>query len=152
MWAGRIQNCRVRPLFGPPSRRSSDASAADACRVAAAALVNLAHVVADGAIHHPDRTALLFEDERISYRDLDCRAAVAAAALRAQGIEADDRVAIKLPNTPDYVAAYFGVLRLGAIAVPLNVLLAQPEIDAGLETATPKACVDRPLPRRRAAR
>jgi long-chain acyl-CoA synthetase len=109
--------------------------------------VNLAHVVADGAIHYPERTALLFEGERISYRDLDRRAAVAAAALRAQGIEADDRVAIKLPNTPDYVAAYFGVLRLGAIAVPFNVLLAQPEIDAGLETATPRAFVDRPLPR-----
>ena len=63
-----------------------------------------------------------------------------------EGIEADDRVAIKLPNTPHYVAAYFGVLRLGAIAVPLNVLLAQPEIDARLEAATPKALVDRPLP------
>ena len=108
--------------------------------------MNLAHVLAEGAAHHPDRTALLFEGERISYRELDRRAAVAAAALRTRGIEADDRVAIKLPNTPHYVAAYFGVLRLGAIAVPLNVLLAQPEIDARLEAATPKALVDRPLP------
>jgi long-chain acyl-CoA synthetase len=108
--------------------------------------VNLAHVLADGAAQHPERTALLFEGERVSFRELDRRAAVAAAALRAQGVEADDRVAIKLPNTPDYVAAYFGVLRLGAMAVPLNVLLAQPEIDARLEAATPRACVDRPLP------
>ena len=107
--------------------------------------MNLAHVLADGDGHHPERTALLFEGERISYRELDRRAAVAATALRAQGIEAGDRVAIKLPNTPAYLAAYFGVLRLGAIAVPLNVLLAQPEIDARLETATPRAFVDRPL-------
>ena len=108
--------------------------------------MNLAHVLADGAARHPERTALLFEGERISYRELDRRAAVTAAALRARGVEAHDRVAIKLPNTPDYVAAYFGVLRLGAIAVPLNILLAQPEIDARLEAATPKAFVDRPLP------
>jgi len=109
--------------------------------------VNLAHLLADGAVHHPERTALLFEGGRISYRELDRLATDAATALRAQGVETDDRVAIKLSNTPDYLAAYFGALRLGAIAVPLNVLLAQPEIDAGLETATPKACVDRPLPR-----
>jgi long-chain acyl-CoA synthetase len=108
--------------------------------------VNLAHVLADGADRHPEQTALLFEGEQISYRELDRRAAAAAAALRAQGVEADDRVAIKLPNAPDYVAAYFGVLRLGAIAVPLNVLLAQPEIDARLEAATPRVLVDRPLP------
>jgi long-chain acyl-CoA synthetase len=108
--------------------------------------VNLAHVLADGAVQHPERTALLFEAERISYRELDRRAAVAAAALRVQGIEAGDRVAIRLPNTPDYVAVYFGVLRLGAIAVPLNVLLAQPEIDARVQAAAPSAFVDRPLP------
>jgi long-chain acyl-CoA synthetase len=108
--------------------------------------VNLAHVLADGAAQHPERAAVLFEDERISYRELDRRVAVVAAVLRAQGVEADDRVAIRLPNTPDYLAAYFGVLRIGAIAVPLNVLLAQPEIDARLEAATPRALVDRPLP------
>jgi long-chain acyl-CoA synthetase len=108
--------------------------------------VNLAHVLADGAAQHPERAALLFEGERISYRELDRRAAVAAAALRAKGVEAGDRVAIRLPNSADYLAAYFGVLRLGAITVPLNVLLAQPEVDARLEGATPSAFVDRPLP------
>jgi long-chain acyl-CoA synthetase len=108
--------------------------------------VNLAHVLADGADRHAEQTALLFEGERISYRELDRRAAAGAAALRAQGVEAGDRVAIRLPNAPDYVAAYFGVLRLGAIAVPLNVLLAQPEIDARLAAAAPRAYVDRPLP------
>ena len=109
--------------------------------------MNLAHVLTEGAGQHPDRAALLFEGEPISYRELDRRAAVAAAALQATGIEAGDRVAITLPNTPDYIAAYFGVLRLGAIAVPLNVLLARPEISARLEASTPKGLVDRPLPR-----
>jgi long-chain acyl-CoA synthetase len=108
--------------------------------------VNLAHVLADGAAQHPERTALSSEREGLSYLELDRRAAVAAAVLRAKGVEAGDRVAIRLPNSADYLAAYFGVLRLGAIAVPLNVLLAQPEIDARLEAATPSAFVDSPLP------
>ena len=107
--------------------------------------MNLAQVLADGAARHPERTALLFEGSRISYREVNGRAAAAAEALRGDGVGPGDRVAIRLPNTPDYVAAYFGILRLGAIAVPLNVLLAQPEIDARLEAAAPKAFVDRPL-------
>jgi long-chain acyl-CoA synthetase len=66
--------------------------------------------------------------------------------LRRQGVETGDRVAIELPNTPEYVAAYFGILRLGALAVPLNILLAEPEVQARLEAATPKVFVDAPLP------
>ena len=53
-----------------------------------------------------------------------------------RGVRKGDRVALRLPNTPAYVAAYFGILRLGAIAVPLNVLLAQPEVETRLEAAS----------------
>ena len=83
---------------------------------------------------------------RLSYGELDRRAAVAAGALRKQGVRTGDRVALRLPNTPAYVAAYFGILRLGAIAVPLNILLAPPEMELRLEAASPTAYVDRPLP------
>ena len=93
--------------------------------------MNLAHVLADAAARHPERTALLFEGERISYGELDRRAAVAAAVLHETGIGVGDRVAVVLPNTPDYLAAYFGVLRLGGIVVPLNVLLAKLAGDFG---------------------
>jgi long-chain acyl-CoA synthetase len=108
--------------------------------------VNLACILADAASAHADRPALLFEGERISYGELDRRAAVAAAVLEERGVRKEDRVALKLPNTPDYIAAYFGILRLGAVAVPLNVLLAQPEVDTRLEAASPTAFVDSPLP------
>ena len=105
--------------------------------------MNLAHVLAERASESP---ALLFEGDRVSYGELDRRAAVAAATLRERGVGVGDRVALRLPNTPDYVAAYFGILRLGAVAVPLNVLLAQPEVEARLEAASPTAFVDTPLP------
>ena len=108
--------------------------------------MNLACVLADAASAHPERHALLFEGEQVSYGELDRRAAVAAAALEERGEQQDDRVALKLPNTPDYIAAYFGILRLGAVAVPLNVLLAQPEVDTRLGAASPTAFVDSPLP------
>jgi len=105
--------------------------------------MNLARVVADRASERP---ALLFEGETVSYAELDRRAAVAAAALRAQGVRAGDRVAIKLPNSPGYVAACLGALRLGAIAVPLNVLLARPEVEQRLAAATPVAFLEHELP------
>ena len=108
--------------------------------------MNLACVLSDAASAHPEQRALLFEGERITYGELDRRAAVAAAALEERGVRKNDHVALMLPNTPDYIAAYFGVLRLGAVAVPLNVLLAQPEVDTRLEAASPTAFVDSPLP------
>ena len=91
--------------------------------------MNLARILTDGAAAHGDRPALWFEGHAISYAELDRRAAVAAGELRERGVGAGDRVAIKLPNSPAVVAAYFGAFRLGAIVVPLNILLAPPEIE-----------------------
>jgi long-chain acyl-CoA synthetase len=108
--------------------------------------MNLARILADGAAAWRDRPAVLFEQEIISYGELDRRAAVTAAALRADGVQSGDRVAIKLPNAPAFVAAYFGALRAGAIVVPLNVLLAPPEVEERLAASTPVAVVDRELP------
>jgi long-chain acyl-CoA synthetase len=107
--------------------------------------VNLAHVLSAAASERPERPALIFEGESVSYRELDRRAATAATALRSRGVGVEERVALSLPNSADYVAAYFGILRLGAVAVPLNVLLAQPEVEARLEVASPAAFVDAPL-------
>ena len=108
--------------------------------------MNLAQILSDRAAAEPERRAVLFEDETISYGELDRRAAAAAKALRADGVRAGERVAIQLPNTPAYLAAYLGALRLGATTVPLNVLLSRPEIETRLVSVTPAAHVDRPLP------
>jgi long-chain acyl-CoA synthetase len=108
--------------------------------------MNLARILADRAAEHPGRSALLFEGDVLSYGELDRRAAAAAAGLRAAGVGVGDRVAIRLPNAPGYVAAYFGALRAGAVAVPLNVLLAPPEVEARIAASNPVTIVDRPLP------
>jgi long-chain acyl-CoA synthetase len=108
--------------------------------------MNLASILSDRAADRPERTALHFEGQAISYRELDRLAAAAAGVLRAQGVGPGDRVALKLPNAPGFVAAYFGALRLGAIVVPLNILLAPPEIEQRLAAAEPRVYLDEELP------
>ncbi len=61
---------------------------------------------------------------RVSYRELWDRAARVAGGLREQGIEPGDRVAIRLPNSIDWMLAFFGGLMAGAVVVPVNTRLA----------------------------
>lgn len=68
----------------------------------------------------PENPALIFFDRIISYRELDEAATCFAAALQALGIRKGDRVALLLPNTPQYVISYYGTLRAGGVVVPTN--------------------------------
>jgi len=77
----------------------------------------------------PNRIALVTPDGSYTYRELDERAARAAGALAAAGVEVGDRVATYLPNTVDYVDAFFACARLGAIMVPLSTRLTAPELE-----------------------
>ena len=97
--------------------------------------MNLARVLTDASAEHSGRPALLHDGRAIGYEELERRAGVVAALLRARGVEPGDRVAIRLPNGPEFVAAWFGVLRAGAIAVPLNLLLAPPEVATRLDVS-----------------
>ena len=85
-----------------------------------AAAGNLAELVRAAAERSPDGTALLFSGQALTWRQLDRRVDVAAAALLGLGLQPGDRVALALANTPDFPVAYFGVLRAGLVAVPLN--------------------------------
>ncbi|MFI5493107.1 AMP-binding protein [Actinoplanes sp. NPDC051859] len=67
----------------------------------------------------PDAAALIAADTTLTWSDLDRHVDLAAARL-SEGTQAGDRVAIILGNTPEFVAAYFGTLRAGRVAVPLN--------------------------------
>jgi long-chain acyl-CoA synthetase len=104
--------------------------------------MNLAAVLSDASAAHAGRPALLHGGEAISYADLERRAEAAAALLRGRGVGPGDRVAIRLPNGPSFVAAWFGALRVGAIAVPLHTLLAPPEVEARLAAATPAVLLE----------
>ncbi|MFJ8085745.1 long-chain fatty acid--CoA ligase [Streptomyces sp. NPDC096205] len=84
---------------------------------------NLAEFLVATAGRQPERPALRFGGQVISYAELDEASARAAALLRAEGVRPGDRVALMLPNVPQFVVLYYGVLRAGGIVVPLNPLL-----------------------------
>jgi len=84
---------------------------------------NLATIMTSTAASGPERPALKLDDIVVSYAALDAGSARVAAMLKSKGVEPGDRVGIMLPNVPYFPIAYYGVLRLGAVVVPMNVLL-----------------------------
>ena len=98
---------------------------------------NLACNLTDSVARGADRSALRMDDVVVSYRRLDELTAQLAGLLRARGIEPGDRVGIMLPNVPEFAVAYYAVLRVGAIVVPMNVLLKRREV--GFYLSDPEA-------------
>jgi long-chain acyl-CoA synthetase len=80
------------------------------------------------ATSYPHRTALVYEGRKYSYGELDELTGAFASGLRRLGVAKGDKVAILLPNCPEFVIAYFGAVKAGAAAVPLNTFLTAPEI------------------------
>jgi long-chain acyl-CoA synthetase len=81
---------------------------------------NLAELVRASAAAHPDKPALVFHGEVTSWGELDSAVDGVARGLRGLGLVPGDRVAIHLGNTPDFASVYFGVLRAGLTALPVN--------------------------------
>jgi len=86
---------------------------------------NLSAVLLDE--HHAagrgDRPALRYEGATLSYRDVSRLVARAGAALRSLGVEMEDRVALLLPDSPEFVATFLGAIRIGAVPVTLSTYL-----------------------------
>jgi long-chain acyl-CoA synthetase len=76
----------------------------------------------------PDRTALVFMGKKISYRELEALVNRFAGALTAIGIKAGDRVAMLLPNMPQFVIANYAAFRIGAVTVMNNPLSTEEEL------------------------
>jgi long-chain acyl-CoA synthetase len=101
--------------------------------------LNLASLLTESAGQTPDAPAIRLGEVELSYGELDERSARLATLLRERGIEQGDRVGVMLPNVPEFPVAYYGVLRAGAIVVPMNVLLKRREIAFYLEDSGAKA-------------
>ncbi|KUM99543.1 long-chain fatty acid--CoA ligase [Streptomyces yokosukanensis] len=90
--------------------------------------MNLASHLVGSARTRPDRTALRLGDTAVSYRALDRGSARMAGLLHDRGVKPGDRVALMLPNVPEFALAYYGVLRAGGVIVPMNPLLKSREV------------------------
>ncbi|PTR44060.1 long-chain acyl-CoA synthetase [Rhodococcus sp. OK611] len=93
----------------------------------------------DSARRYPDRAALVLDGERLTYAQLDARANQVANLLTSRGIEPGDRVALSCPNLPQFPIVYYGILKAGAVVVPLNVMLKGREIAYHLADSGAKA-------------
>jgi long-chain acyl-CoA synthetase len=91
--------------------------------------MNLAQILTESAERYPEQVAVKLDDFELGYGLLEQAAMRVAGMLRERGITPGDRVALMLPNVPHFVVAYYGILRAGAIAVPLNVLNKRREIE-----------------------
>jgi acyl-CoA synthetase (AMP-forming)/AMP-acid ligase II len=99
------------------------------------------HSLGRAARYFPERTALAANGTRSSFRELHARVGRIAAALMKHGLKAGDRLALLLPNEPDYIQLVYACAWLGITAVPLNTRLSVKEIDGILADAKPRGLI-----------
>jgi long-chain acyl-CoA synthetase len=100
---------------------------------------NLATLLEDSARNVPDRDAVVMGDRRMTYAEVNSLANMVANLLVSWGIEKGDKVALSCPNVPYFPIVYYGILKAGAVVVPLNVLLKGREIAYHLNDSDAKA-------------
>ena len=89
---------------------------------------NLATMLRESANTAPDKPLALLGEMSFSYAQVDEVSGRVASALLALGLERGDKVAVQLPNLPQFLFCYFAILKAGLVMVPLNPLLRAPEV------------------------
>jgi len=91
-------------------------------------MLNLATILRESATARPGAPALLHAGETVTYAELDALSDRVAEGLVARGVAPGDRIGLQLPTIAEFPIAYFGILKTGAVVVPLNPLLKAPEV------------------------
>lgn len=106
--------------------------------------MNIAEHVQRGAASHPDRIALVFEGQSWTYGELDAQSSQVAGMFAAHGLSAGERIALYLPNIPEFAIGYLGILKLGAIAVSVSTGWKHDELHYVLKNCEARAVVTIP--------
>jgi long-chain acyl-CoA synthetase len=110
------------------------------------ATLSVAAILSESAHRNPDRAALHCMGATITYRELWDQTRAYAGVLRDRGVRRGDRVAMALPNVPDFPRVYYAVLALGAVVVPVHPLFKADEIEYVLrDSGTSVVVVAAPL-------
>jgi len=104
-------------------------------------LVPLNYMLEETTRRNPYKTAMIYNDNTITYQELNRMADSFAASLLKLGIKKGDRVMLSLPNVPATVIAYYGVLKMGGIIVNSNPLYSENELEAMLNDSGAVAVV-----------
>ena len=102
-------------------------------------MLNLAALLEHSARELPEKTAVVYEGERFSYGQINAVANKVANGLLASGIRKGDKVALSCPNLPFFPMVYYAILKVGAVVVPLNILLKGREVAFHLKDSHAKA-------------
>ena len=103
--------------------------------------LTLAAILAESATRYPERDAVVIGPQRISYGQLWEETRRYAAVLAESGVGPGDRVALLMPNVPDFPRVYYAILSLGAVVVPVHALLVAREIGFVLTDSQAKVLV-----------
>lgn len=102
-------------------------------------MLNLSVLLEDSARNVPERIAVICGEARLTYSEINAKAKRVANALKKIGVEKGDKVALSCPNLPFFPIIYYGILKTGAIVVPLNILLKGREVAYHLADSDAKA-------------
>jgi long-chain acyl-CoA synthetase len=97
--------------------------------------------IADSAREKPDHPAILFKGLRVTYSELERLSDAFAVALGELGVKKGDRVALLLPNSPQFIIAEVGAWKAGAIVFPLNPIYTESELEGPLNNCAPETIV-----------
>ncbi len=103
--------------------------------------ISLGSVLKATAEKYPDHTAIVYFDRPITYRELDLACDKFATALNDLGVRKGDKVALFLPNIPQFVIAYYGTLRIGAIETAISPLYREREVEHQLKDSEAETVV-----------
>jgi len=103
--------------------------------------MNLAQYLEDTARKYPDKTAVRFEGQSITFQDLNTRCNQLANGLKDLGLAAGDHCMVMLPNSIQVFTIYYALAKLGAVIVPVNFLFKTHELKHILADARPKAFI-----------
>ncbi|MBW2557257.1 MAG: AMP-binding protein [Deltaproteobacteria bacterium] len=105
---------------------------------------NLGKMLEDTCSRYPDRISIIYKDKTVSYAQLDRAVSAFGNRLKALGVAKGDKVAMMLPNIPEFIISYFAILRLGAVAVTINVMSTPHELLYLLDNCDARAFITIP--------
>ena len=108
---------------------------------------SLVHLIDDGLVRFASRDAYAFMDRKLSFAEVDRQSAAFAAWLQSRGLAPGARVALMMPNVPQYPIALAGVLRSGCVVVNVNPLYTPRELEHQLRDSGAEAIVPQRLGR-----
>ncbi len=101
----------------------------------------LSSVLSETAANYPNRNAIRYHGETITYRELDDQVNRLARGLIELGVEKGDKVGLWMPNIPEWIVAYFAIARSGAVVVPMNTRYKPHEVSYILDNSEATALI-----------